>query len=78
MLCLKPYVLYKENQRIMAQGYGQLQGEGGAGQGRMSYEDEDEEDGVGTAIADNSEEDHVSILLVNQLREVRESCMNLR
>jgi V-type H+-transporting ATPase subunit a len=60
MLCMKPYVLYKENERIKAQGYGQIQGQDGHGQGRMSYEEEDEEDGVGTAIADNSEDEHVS------------------
>jgi V-type H+-transporting ATPase subunit a len=57
MLCLKPYLLWKEHQRIKGQGYGHLTGQEN---GRTSHEDDDEEDGVGTAMAEG-EDDHVSV-----------------
>lgn len=60
MLCLKPYMLWREHQRVEGQGYGHLTGqENGNGNGRASMEDEDEEDGVGTAMAEG-EDEHVS------------------
>ena len=62
MLCLKPYVLYKENEKIKAQGYGQIAGAVGLGLGRMSYEEEDEAEGVGPAVANDSEDEHVGLL----------------
>ena len=59
MLCLKPYVLYKEHQRVLAQGY---QGLTGQEDGRVSTSDnlEDEEEGAGQPVAEQTEEDHVS------------------
>ncbi len=56
MLCLKPYMLWREHQKIKGQGY---QGVGDAP--RMSTQDiEDEEEGNGHVVAQQMEEDHVS------------------
>jgi V-type H+-transporting ATPase subunit a len=59
MLCLKPYMLYKEHQAIKGQGY---QGLVGQDNGRPSTDEdmEDEEEGAGQAVAQNDEDDHVS------------------
>lgn len=60
MLCLKPYILYKEHQKIKDQGY---QGLTGQENGRASTQvDDDDEEGVGQAVAQEMEEDHVSNL----------------
>ena len=56
MLCLKPYMLWKEHQQITAQGYHGLVD----GNGRPSEEDGDEEEGVGQAVSQETDEDHVS------------------
>jgi V-type H+-transporting ATPase subunit a len=59
MLCLKPYVLYKEHQAIKGQGY---QGLTSQDNGRPSTQiDEDEEEGVGQAVAQEMDEEHVSL-----------------
>ena len=55
MLCLKPYMLYKEHQRIVAQGYQGI-GNGANGHG----DEEDEEETAGQAVAQEMDEDHVS------------------
>jgi V-type H+-transporting ATPase subunit a len=62
MLCLKPYMLYKEHQAIKGQGY---QGLVGQDNGRPSTDEdmEDEEEGAGQAVAQNDEDDHVSTSL---------------
>jgi V-type H+-transporting ATPase subunit a len=63
MLCLKPYVLWKEHQKIKGQGYQGI-GAGGAGEDepRLSTTQEmtDEEDGNGHAVAEAEEDEHVS------------------
>lgn len=61
MLCTKPYLAWKEHQKIKGQGY---QGIGGD-EGRPSTSQElgDEEDGNGHAVAESSEEEHVSVQL---------------
>lgn len=60
MLCLKPYVLYKEHQAIKGQGY---QGLTSQENGRSSMQDdEDEEEGVGQAVAQEMDEEHVSVV----------------
>lgn len=66
MLCLKPYVLWKEHQRVIGQGYRGLTGqENGNGDGRPSMENndaEDDEEGAGQPVAEHMEEEHVSML----------------
>lgn len=61
MLCLKPYMLYKEHQRIKGQGYHGLVGqENGNGRNSTDEDVEDEEEGAGQAVAQDMDEDHVS------------------
>jgi len=62
MLCLKPYMLYREHHKIVAQGYHGLTGQENGG--RMSTGDDldDEEEGAGQPVAENMEEEHVSDL----------------
>lgn len=66
MLCLKPYVLYKEHQRVVGAGYRGLTGQEGQenGNGRVSIENhndlEDDEEGAGQPVAEHMEEEHVS------------------
>ena len=59
MLCVKPYILYKEHQRVVGQGYRGLTGQEN---GRLSHstDNEEEEEGVGQAVAQDAEEEHVS------------------
>ncbi len=57
MLCLKPYVLYKEHQKILGQGY---QGVGDAPRTSTTHEMEDEEEGNGNVVAQQMDEEHVS------------------
>lgn len=59
MLLLKPYMLWKEHQKIVGQGY---QGLTGQENGRVSTGNdlEEEEDGAGQAVAEGGEEEHVS------------------
>jgi V-type H+-transporting ATPase subunit a len=61
MLCLKPYVLWKEHQRIVGQGYSGLTGQEN-GNGRPSTDNalDDEEEGAGQPVAEHMEEEHVS------------------
>lgn len=59
MLCLKPYMLYKEHQRIKGQGYHGLVGQDN-GRNSTDEEADDEEEGAGQAVAQDSEDDHVS------------------
>lgn len=57
MLCLKPYVLWREHQKIKGQGY---QGVGDAP--RLSTQDmEDEEEGNGHIVAQQMDEEHVRV-----------------
>ena len=61
MLCLKPYILWKEHQRVVAQGYRGLTGqENGHANEQDNSLDEEEED-AGQPTADDSEDEHVSI-----------------
>ncbi len=56
MLCLKPYMLYREHQKIKGQGYQGL----GPDAPRTSTQDiEDEEEGNGHAVAEQMDEEHV-------------------
>lgn len=57
MLCVKPYILYREHQKIKGQGY---QGVGEAPRLSTSQDMADEEDGNGHAVAEQQEDDHVS------------------
>lgn len=59
MLCLKPYVLWREHQKIVGQGYGQIGGgDDNASEGGREPEEEDE---VGNSVAPNEGgEEHVS------------------
>ena len=63
MLCVKPYVLYKEHQKIKGQGYVGL-GEGHGehnGHGHGGDDDlEEEEEGAGQPVAEQMDEEHVS------------------
>lgn len=58
MLCVKPYILYREHQKIKGQGY---QGVGDAPRLSTSQDMADEEDGNGHAVAEEQEDDHVSL-----------------
>jgi len=60
MLCLKPFMLYKEHQRIVAQGYRGLTGQENGGRISTGEDLEDEEEGAGQPVAEDMEEDHVS------------------
>jgi V-type H+-transporting ATPase subunit a len=61
MLCLKPYMLYKEHQRIVAQGYHGLAGqENGHNRVSTSNDLEEDEEGAGQAVAEPEEDEHVS------------------
>jgi V-type H+-transporting ATPase subunit a len=60
MLCLKPYVLWKEHQRVVGQGYRGLTGQEN-GNGRPSTaDDDDEEEDAGQPVAEHMENEHVS------------------
>ena len=62
MLCLKPYVLWKEHQKIKGQGYQGVGSGSGEDEPRLSTTREmtDEEDGNGHAVAEAEEDEHVS------------------
>ncbi|ODN77589.1 hypothetical protein L202_04757 [Cryptococcus amylolentus CBS 6039] len=79
MLALKPYMLWKENQRIAAQGYQGLQ-ENGNGDGRPSISTEaDEEEEVGMAVAESSDDEHgefdMGDIVVHQVIHTIEFCL---
>jgi V-type H+-transporting ATPase subunit a len=64
MLCLKPYMLYKEHQRIKGQGYHGLLGqENGNGRSSTDEDLEDEEEGAGQAVSQDAEDDHVRLTI---------------
>lgn len=60
MLCLKPYVLWKEHQKIVGQGYRGLTGQENGRASTDNRLDEDEEEDAGQPVAEHMEEDHVS------------------
>jgi V-type H+-transporting ATPase subunit a len=61
MLCLKPYVLWKEHQRVVGQGYRGLTGqENGEGRNSNDNDLDDDEEGAGQPVAEHMEEEHVS------------------
>jgi V-type H+-transporting ATPase subunit a len=55
LLCLKPYIQWKEMQKIQAQGYVGLRHDGHPGDEELAGEEE----GNGRAIAEDAEEEHV-------------------
>ncbi len=60
MLCVKPYLLWKETKRVRGEGYTVL---GAAEDGYARHEDlEGEEEGHGGVIAADIEEEHVSLM----------------
>ena len=67
MLCLKPYVLWKEHQRVVGQGYRGLTGQEN-GNRRLSTSDtiDEEEEDAGQPVADPMEEEHVSMVKLNK------------
>ena len=62
MLCLKPYILYKEHQKIKGQGYLGLAGldNGNGADVAPAGDQDDEEEHAGQAVAQESEDEHVS------------------
>lgn len=61
MLCLKPYILIKEHNKTLAQGYGRIEGEHATSRGSTSQEINEEEEGLGGAPGtEQMEEEHVS------------------
>lgn len=79
MLCLKPYVLWKEHQRIVAQGYGVLTGQDN-GNGRNSNEGlEEEEEGHATQVAgDENTDEHpfeMGDIIIHQVIHTIEFCL---
>ncbi|WVO15822.1 hypothetical protein L204_103484 [Cryptococcus depauperatus] len=80
MLALKPYMLWKEHQRITAQGYQGLQGqEYMNGRNSISTETEaEEEEHVGMAVAESSDEEHpfeMGDIIVHQVIHTIEFCL---
>ncbi|OWT40027.1 V-type H+-transporting ATPase subunit I [Cryptococcus neoformans] len=82
MLALKPYMLWKEHQRIVAQGYQGLQGQDNEGMnGRNSIGAEsraEEEEEVGMAVAESSDEEHpfdMGDIIVHQVIHTIEFCL---
>lgn len=58
MLCVKPYLEYKEHQKIVGQGYGMVGNGHGHGNGtRTSYDAEEEE--AGHVTAPDADDEHV-------------------
>lgn len=60
MLCLKPYVLWREHQKIVGQGYRGLQGQDREGRSSQEGLLEEDEEGAGQAVAQDGDEEHVS------------------
>lgn len=58
MLVTKPYLLYREHMKIKAQGYQGI----GANGGRLSGDGNDEEGEGNVMLAEDMEEEHVSLL----------------
>ena len=83
MLCVKPYLLWKETKRVRAQGYTEI-GLGDDGYGPRHEDLEGEEEGHGGAIAGDADEEHVSSfcysssLFVNCLSHTRSSTTLVR
>ncbi|KJE04429.1 V-type H+-transporting ATPase subunit I [Cryptococcus gattii NT-10] len=82
MLALKPYMLWKEHQRIVGQGYQGLQGQDNGGMnGRNSIGAEsraEEEEEVGMAVAESSDEEHpfeMADIIVHQVIHTIEFCL---
>ena len=61
MLCVKPYLLWKETKRVRAEGYTEL-GAADDGYGARHEDLEGEEEGHGGAIAADADEEHVSLM----------------
>ncbi|WWD18331.1 hypothetical protein CI109_102781 [Kwoniella shandongensis] len=77
MLALKPYLLWKEHNKIKAQGY---QGLTGHENGRASTSEplEDEEEEVGMAVAESTDDEHpfeMSDIIVHQVIHTIEFCL---
>merc|ERR1712071_551121 len=77
MLCLKPYVLWKEHQKIKGQGY---QGIGGDEQPRLSSSQDmgEEEDGNGHAVVEEQNEEHpfeMGDVIIHQVIHTIEFCL---
>jgi V-type H+-transporting ATPase subunit a len=60
MLCIKPYLQWKETKRVQDQGYGRL-APSDVGYGTRDEVLEGEEEGHGGAIAADMDEEHVSL-----------------
>ncbi|WVW84483.1 hypothetical protein I302_106517 [Kwoniella bestiolae CBS 10118] len=79
MLALKPYMLWKEHNRIKAQGYHGLTGQENGGGERHSTEhlDEEEEE-VGMAVTESSDDEHpfdMGDIIVHQVIHTIEFCL---
>ncbi|RSH89258.1 H(+)-transporting V0 sector ATPase subunit a [Saitozyma podzolica] len=79
MLCLKPYMLYKEHQRIVAQGYHGLAGqENGHNRVSTSNDLEEDEEGAGQAVAEPEEDEHpfeMGDIIIHQVIHTIEFCL---
>lgn len=56
MLCTKPYLEYREHQKIVAQGYGAING---SGQGHARRSSEGDEEEQGHSVPQGDDEEHV-------------------
>ncbi|KAI5450460.1 H(+)-transporting V0 sector ATPase subunit a [Naganishia albida] len=75
MLCVKPYILYREHQKIKGQGY---QGVGDAPRLSTSQDMADEEDGNGHAVAEEDGDEHpfeMGDVIIHQVIHTIEFCL---
>ncbi|KAK1925324.1 V-type ATPase, V0 complex, 116kDa subunit family [Papiliotrema laurentii] len=79
MLCLKPYVLWKEHQRVVGQGYRGLTGqENGEGRNSNDNDLDDDEEGAGQPVAEHMEEEHpfeMGDIIIHQVIHTIEFCL---
>ncbi|EJU05796.1 ATPase V0/A0 complex subunit [Dacryopinax primogenitus] len=78
MLCLKPYMLWREQRKIKGQGYQGVQMGDGVSDVRQMHDDDDEEEGAGVPVAEDEEGEHeegMSDIIIHQVIHTIEFCL---